>query len=62
MDNEEIDNRQAALPRPKREFGAWKDMLAGVDVDALLAIPIEWPDEYMPDDRRTGQPSPSDQS
>jgi prevent-host-death family protein len=34
----------------KREFGAWKDILAGVDVNALLATPIEGLEEYMPQD------------
>lgn len=43
-------------PKPKREFGCARDILANVDVNAWLAIPIDWPEEYMPDEPGEGAP------
>jgi len=42
-------------PKHKREFGCGKHIFKNVDVNELLAIPIEWPEEYMPDESKESE-------
>ena len=48
---EAIGTQHTAKARQPREFGAGRHLLAGVDIDALLATPIDdMFADYMPED------------
>jgi prevent-host-death family protein len=51
MSTESYEALKSGKPvQPKRVFGAWKDILGHIDVNALLAAPLEGFEEYMPED------------
>ncbi len=44
-------DQDLAAVRPPRQFGCGRDLLAGIDVDELLAVPIDDVfSEYMPEE------------